>query len=1217
MAATSCGRCGRPARAGEGTCSGCGEVFAPDSTRATAVATDPAAELAPPGLAEAPTLATMRQPSRPPVDSTEAPTLAPLVVGDPEGALEIAIGMRLGSRYEIEAVLGRGGMGAVYRARDLALDRTVALKVIRPELLSNPEAVERFKREVLLASQVTHRNVLRIHDLGEAGHLKFLSMHYVEGTDLHEILQRDGPIPFEKAIPIVRQVAQALQAAHEAGVVHRDLKPRNILIDAAGVPYIADFGISRPLDSGKTVTGTGAILGTVKYMSPEQARGETPGPLSDIYSLGVMMYEIFTGAVPFGGDNELSVMMKRVHQDAPTVRSALPQFPMWLSSIVARALKRNPDERYQSAADLLRDLDHQHASRSWKRPLRRAAMVAGAVLVLAAIVMGARTFMAPRGETAVAPIAPVASLLVMPFRNATGEERFDWIRDGLTDLLRSDLAQAKALRIAGSERVGETLAGLGIPQSEESRPASVHRIGKLVGVENVVTGSLMRAGSRFRLEASVMRIGPTAAVAGDAIVLEGEGEEAIFTLVDELTGRIRDELHVSGGWREADQSAAEISTGSVAALGHYSEGLALSRAGNMLEAALRLEIAVAEDPGFAMAHALLAQTYDRLGQGDRAMAEVAKAVEAMGKTSAYEASRIRIIAASLSGDLEGAAGAYRALTEAAPNDAQAHFDLALVLEEAGRLEEAIPSMERVVALDPRNPEAHYAMGRLRARTGDSAAALQELNAALAIHAEAGNDEGRATVLNGIGNTYLRMGRNDEALIHFGQSLEIRRKLGDQRGIRVVLGNMALIQGIRGAYDDAVSNLKEALSISEAIGDKAGLADTHINLGEIHQKAGRTAEAMEEYQESLRLAQDTGDEVLLGKALGGLGFMNGVIGKYAESFFFYKEALEKQRQIGEKFEIVAALINVAIAEYFQGRYESALKYDVEALTLAKELNDRESVAVVLANTSNINEDQGEYVRALDHVDTALETARDMQDKGLTSIFLAYSGSAKLRLGDMQGAGTALEESIEIGRQIQSPPTLAEALIYRGEHLLASGRATEAGAVLEEAISTAEKAQEHRLKLLARLVNAEAHGSANQLREVLRDAEATGLKPYVSRARLALGKVLLDGGRAADALAQAEAALKSAASLGQKDLMVQAHHLAASSLKKRGGAGDFEKAAAHYESALKALGDVAAPLPEGLRSFLFSRPSTARLLADAEPVLKQAGRSDAIANLEALR
>ncbi|HKB08134.1 MAG TPA: serine/threonine-protein kinase, partial [Candidatus Polarisedimenticolia bacterium] len=193
-------------------------------------------------------------------------------------------GTLVGTRYEILALLGEGGMGSVYKAQDRELGRLVALKVIRPDMASRPEILERFKREILLASQVTHKNVLRIHDLGEAGDLRFISMTYVEGTNLKGLLEQEGPLSLEKGLPLARQIGEALQAAHDAGVVHRDLKPPNILLDRDGNAYIADFGISRSLAEGGTMTDTGSILGTVDYMSPEQARGDTPDHRGDIYS---------------------------------------------------------------------------------------------------------------------------------------------------------------------------------------------------------------------------------------------------------------------------------------------------------------------------------------------------------------------------------------------------------------------------------------------------------------------------------------------------------------------------------------------------------------------------------------------------------------------------------------------------------------------------------------------------------------------------------------------------------------------------------------------------------------------------------------------------------------------------------------------------------------------------------------------------------------------
>src|SRR6266566_3119729 len=277
----TCTRCGRTIPEGATECASCGARLASDNPTLTgfgAVTRDRAG----PGGDRTLTTGGVAPGSTGPYTGPAPARLAP--------------GTLLGKRYEILAILGEGGMGTVYKARDLELGRLVALKVIRPELASRPEILERFKREILLASQVTHKNVLRIHDFGEAGDVRFISMNYVEGPNLKTLLEKNRPLPLDRGLALARQIGEALQAAHDAGIVHRDLKPQNVLVDEEGNAYIADFGISRSLAEGGTMTETGAVLGTVDYMSPEQARGETPDHRGDIYSFGVMLYEMFTGA---------------------------------------------------------------------------------------------------------------------------------------------------------------------------------------------------------------------------------------------------------------------------------------------------------------------------------------------------------------------------------------------------------------------------------------------------------------------------------------------------------------------------------------------------------------------------------------------------------------------------------------------------------------------------------------------------------------------------------------------------------------------------------------------------------------------------------------------------------------------------------------------------------------------------------------------------------
>src|SRR5215469_16122367 len=227
----------------------------------------------------------------------------------------LAMGTVLGERYEILAMLGQGGMGAVYKARDQELDRFVALKVIRPELTTNPAILQRFKQELILARQVTHRNVIRIFDLGQADGLKFITMEFLEGQDLRAELTKRGKFSPEDAARIILQISRALEVAHGEGVVHRDLKPQNIMLDANGRAYVMDFGIARSAYlSG--MTQTGALIGTPEYMSPEQAKGEKLDERSDLFSLGVIFYELLTGNSPYYSDTPLATLRRRMQEKA-------------------------------------------------------------------------------------------------------------------------------------------------------------------------------------------------------------------------------------------------------------------------------------------------------------------------------------------------------------------------------------------------------------------------------------------------------------------------------------------------------------------------------------------------------------------------------------------------------------------------------------------------------------------------------------------------------------------------------------------------------------------------------------------------------------------------------------------------------------------------------------------------------------------------------------
>ena len=387
----------------------------------------------------------------------------------------------LAGRYEILELLGHGGMGAVYKARDAELDRLVALKVIRPELAADPDVLHRFKQEIILARQVTHKNAIRIFDLGESHGFKFITMEFIEGQDLKRIITEQGKLSRVESVRIVKQVCLALEAAHTEGVVHRDLKPHNIMLDKSGRVFVMDFGVARSTAiPGKTQTGT--VIGTPEYMSPEQVIGEHVDPRSDLFTLGIIFYELLTGDMPYKAETAQKAMFKRTHELPKPAIQVDPTVPKYLSDVTEKCLQLDLNARYQSAREIHDDLDSWHADGSSLKtvaiapshgvPLepkaklkwRLALAAVPIVILLAATALIFKRNFAPKSEQKPAETSPPLSLAILPFRNASGHSSVAWLGPSMAEMLSTDIGQSGRLHTVSYDRVTQILHDLRVPR---------------------------------------------------------------------------------------------------------------------------------------------------------------------------------------------------------------------------------------------------------------------------------------------------------------------------------------------------------------------------------------------------------------------------------------------------------------------------------------------------------------------------------------------------------------------------------------------------------------------------------------------------------------------------------------------------------------------------------------------------------------------------------
>jgi len=587
---------------------------------------------------------------------------------------ELTTGSTFAGRYEIIEELGKGGMGKIYKVFDTKIKEKIALKLIKPEIASDRETIERFSNELRLSRRISHRNVCRMFDLGEAEGDHFITMEYVSGEDLKSFLHRVGQLPVGKAISISKQVCDGLAEAHRLGVVHRDLKPSNVMIDKDGNARIMDFGIARSV-SARGITGAGVIIGTPEYMSPEQVEGKETDPRSDIYSLGVILYEMITGRLPFEGDTALSIAVKHKTEIPRDPREFNRQIPEELSRLILKCMEKEKERRYQRVDEILSAL----------------------------VTIESRT---PTTGIAAAKITDTEKILeaewkksiaVLAFSNLSPEREQDYFCDGLTEEIINALSHVRELRV-----VARTSAF-----AFKGKEIDIREVGEKLNVDAVLEGSVRKVGDRLRITAQLINV-------ADGYHLWSErfdrAMKDVFDIQDEVTLEIIDKLKIELLGKEKEQVVKRY-TDNPEAYNLYLQGQYFWN--KRTEVGLKkgldyFQQAIEKDPAYALAYVGLAYSYIVLAGYEvlhpkdaypKAKAATMKALEMHDMLAdAY----VSLATIKWENDLDPIAAekGYKQAIEINPGLAFAHKAYAELLSALGRHGEAIKEIKLAQELDP-------------------------------------------------------------------------------------------------------------------------------------------------------------------------------------------------------------------------------------------------------------------------------------------------------------------------------------------------------------------------------------------------------------------------------------------------------------------------------------------------------------------------------------